>query len=215
LIPPFLSRPETLSENFLSHPNDYSVILWGDSTTTPELLAYKYYFNEHHIHYKEVHTLTLPLARKKNLIIALFSEPHRVINCVHTLINDEEKTNHIVVVPERWLSISELNDDFYNLPNLYYFTNYFVDEKCDKVRQFQEDYLFFYESVAALADYSYQGYDITRYFIDLFFADFCFDAVEFQPFSYQFQWNQIIDGGFENTKARLIQIKNLELEEVK
>jgi hypothetical protein len=215
LVSPFVSRPEILSKQFLSNPNEYNVILWGDSTTTPELLAYKYYFNENHIPYKEVNTITLPQTRKKDLIIALFSEPHRVINCVHTLIAEEEETDNVVVAPEKWISISELNEDFFNLPNLYYFTDYFVDEKDDKVRQFQHEYLFNYEVPATLADYSYQGYDITRYFIDLFFADFCFDAVEFHPLSYQFQWKQILEGGFENITPRLIQIVNFELEEMK
>ena len=215
LIPPFVSRPETLSKHFLSHSHEYNVILWGDSTTTPEQLAYKYFFNENHISYKEIHTLTIPLnTRKKNFIIALFEEPQRVINCVHTLTNDEEKTNNIIVIPESWLSISELTEDFYQLPNLYYFTNYFIDEHCNRVQQFKEEYLFHYEAPAELADYSYQGYDITRYFIDLYFADFEIDKVTFQPLSYQFLWNRIPTGGLENTKARLISIKNLELEEV-
>ena len=216
LVPPFISRSETLSEHFLSRPNDFNIILWGDSTITPELLAYRYYFNEQKIQYKEVHTLTLPLdTRKKNLIIALFTEPNRVINSVHTLTNYDETEYNIVVAPEKWFSISELTEDFFKLPHLYFFSNYFVDENSNEAKQFQTDYLYNYEAPAELAAYSYQGYDITRYFIDLFFADFKVDEVTFQPLSYRFQWEQILDGGFENKKVRFIQVKNLELEEVK
>jgi len=216
LVPPLISRPEKLAEHFLAQPEEFNVILWGDSTVSIELQAYKYFFNENNIKFKEVHTLTIPQnITKTNLIIAFFDQPERVIHGVHTLINQEEEYNKIVVVPEKWLSITELTEDFYNLPNLYFFTNYFVDENCERVKLFQSDYTFYYEAPADLSDYSYQGYDITRYFIDLYFSDFNHEEVQFQPFSYRFQWERILNGGFENFKPRLIQVEDLELREVK
>jgi len=216
LVPPFMSRPQAIEEHFLSVPQEYNVILWGDSTTTIELQAYKYYFNKYHIKYKEAHTLTLPLEfRKDNLIIALFDRRERVIHAVHSLINQEEHYNKIIVVPETWLLLSELTEDFYNIPELYFFTNCFVDESRDAVKQFQADYTFFYEAPALLADYVYQGYDITRYFIDLYFAGFDTENLQFQPLSYQFQWQRIENGGLENIKIRLIRVKGLDLEEVR
>jgi len=217
LTPPFSSRPETIAEVFFSRSNEYNIILWGDSVITPELQAYKSYFKEHGISFKEVHTLTLSQSTKKNnLIIALFDRPARVIHSVHTLVsnNPESNVQNIVVVPEKWLSISELTEDFYKLPHLYFFTNYFVDENNSAVKQFRSDYTFYNEAPAELAAFSYQGYDITRYFIDLYFVDFNPDDVQFHPFSYKFEWTQILNGGFENAKARFIRIKNLELEEV-
>jgi len=220
LTPPFISRPKAVATHLLAHPERFNVILWGDSATSIELQVYKYYFNEHEIKYKEVHTLTIPQdARKTNLIIALFDQPERVIHGIHTLINqeegDENEYNRILIVPESWLSLSELTEDFYNLPDLYFFTNYFVDENSTRAKQFQFDYTFFNEAPAELAGYNYQGYDITRYFIDLFFADLNPEEVQFQPLSYQFQWKQILDGGLENTKVRLIRVKDLGFEEVK
>ncbi|MCL2289793.1 MAG: hypothetical protein FWC34_03695 [Bacteroidetes bacterium] len=215
LIPPFSSRPETIAELFLADPDEYSVILWGDSVKSFELQAYKDYFIAHNIHFKEVSNLTLPRnIKNKNLIIAFFQQPTRVIHGVHTLINREEETN-VLVVPEKWLSISELTEDFFSMPHLYFFANYFVDNNCSKIQEFQSDHVFNYGAPAELAAYSYQGYDITRYFIDLYFADFDPSEVQFQPLSYQFQWRRILDGGLENSKARLIRVKDLELEEVK
>jgi hypothetical protein len=216
LVPPFLSRPETIAEHFLSLQNEYTITLWGDSVTSPELLAYRYYFNEQNIYFKETNSLTLRLdSKKKNLIIALFDSPERVINSVHSITNLENKADIVVVVPEKWISISELTDDFFKLPHLYYFTNFFVDNNCEKVKRFQSDYLYNYEVQAELISFSYQGYDITRYFIDLFFAEYNIHELHFQPLSYQFQWNQIMNGGFENSKVRLIRVKDLGLEEVR
>ena len=214
LIPPFISRPEMLEKVFLASPDEYNVIFWSDSVPSPEMQAYKYYFNDKKIPFKEMRTLVIPQnSKKKNLIIAFFESSTRVIHSVHTILNLEME-NSILIVPDKWFNISELTEDFYGLPHLYYFTNYFVNEKESDVRQFQSDYMLYYEAPAELAAYSYQGYDITRYFIDLYFAGFNTNDLKFNPLSYKFLWNQIPNGGFENTKIRLIRIKNFELEEV-
>jgi len=217
LTPPFATRPETIAKVFLSQPNEYNIILWVDSIPTPDMQAYKSYFKEHRIPFKEMHTLTLPEnITNKNLIIALFDEPERVIYSVYMLTNNDPESNvqNIVIVPAKWLSIPELKEDFFNLPQLYYFTNYFVGENSSAVKQFQSDYTFNYGAPAELAAYSYQGYDITRYFIDLYFIDSNTENVPFQPLSYKFQWRRIPNGGFENIKPRFIQVRNLELEEL-
>ena len=215
LIPPFLSRPETIDKVFLSNGENYSLVLWGDSVPGPELTAYKYYFNEHNIKFKETSRLNVTLdAKKKNLVIALFDKAERVIQGVHTLFNNEEQIDFVLVAPEKWFNVSELTEDFYQLPQLYFFTNYFVKEDDIEVIQFKSDYYFLYETPALLDDYSYQGYDITRYFIDLFFAGFTPEKVKYTPLSYKFHWNCLPSGGFENVKSRLIQVKDLELEEV-
>jgi len=214
LVPSFASRPEIIDNVFISQ-DDYNVILWGDTVTTPEMQAYKYYFSEKNIPFKEVHYLSLPQnTKKKNLIIASLENSTKVIHGVHTILNLEME-NNILIVPEKWFNITELTEDFYKLSHLYYFTDYFVDEKKSEVLQFQSDYMLYYETPAELSAYSYQGYDVTRYFIDLYFTDFNANNVEFIPLSYKFQWKQIPNGGFENSHSRLIQIKNFELEEVK
>ena len=215
LLPPFLSRPEAVAEHFLADSKDYDIILWGDSTATPERMAYRYYFNEHNIAYREGNSLSLSKkSAKKNIIIPLFEQRERVIHAIHTLVSYGE-INKIVIVPEKWFTISELTEDFYNLPDLYYFTNFFIDKNNDEIKQFQSDYINNYGAPADLDSYSYQGYDVTRYFIDLFFADFNTNELQFKPLSIQLKWQQILNGGFENVKTRLIQVKDLELEEVK
>ncbi|MDR0207469.1 MAG: hypothetical protein LBI45_09475 [Bacteroidales bacterium] len=215
LIPPFLSRPKTIEKIFLTNEQNYSIVLWGDSVPSPELTAYKYYFNENNIRFKETNRLTITLdANRKNLIIALFEKTERVIQGVHALINNEERIDFVLVAPEKWLNISELTEDFYQLPHLYFFTNYFVKEDDIAVKQFMSDYYFLYETPALLDDYSYQGYDITRYFIELFFADFNPEEVRYTPLSYEFHWNRLPSGGFENLKSRLMQVKDKELVEI-
>jgi len=215
LMPPFLSRPETVDNHFHLQSENYNIILWGDSATTPELLAYRYYFTEFEIPYKEVNALTVSLSRtSQNLVIAIFDQPERVIHAVHTLVNTEEQPEFTLIVPEKWLHISELTEDFFTLPQLYFFTHYFVDEKNEQVKQFQNDYTFYYDAPAELASFSYQGYDITKYFIELFFEDFIHENVRFNTSSYKFYWNKIENGGYENIKPRFIQVKDLELIEV-
>ena len=214
LLPPFLSRPEAIAEHFLSGAEEYDIILWGDTMASPERIAYQYYFNKNDIAYKESNSLSLSKNKsKKYIIIPLFEQRERVIYAVHSLVSYTE-TNKIVIVPEKWFTISELTEDFYTLPDLYYFTNYFVDANSDEIKQFRSNYINNYGAPADLDSYSYQGYDVTRYFIDLFFANFNTNEVKFKPLSYVFNWQQIKNGGFENIKTRLIQVKDLEQSEV-
>jgi hypothetical protein len=217
LIPPFYSRPEVVADVFLSKSNDYNIILWGDSVQNAETQAYKQFFTEQNIAFKEVQYLSASaIAKKKNLIIATFEKPARVIHSMHVFSGSANQDNNVLIMPESWLSISELTFDFFNMPHLYFFTNYFVDENSDAVQQFQLDYTLLYGGAPAELDaYSYQGYDVTHYFMDLFFADFDVDKMKFEPLCYKFQWEKITDGGYENKRARLIRLKEFEFEEVK
>ena len=79
---------------------------------------------------------------------------------------------------------------------------------------FKSDYVSTYHSPCQLERYSYQGYDITKYFIDLYFVGYNFKNVTYKPMSYKFKFKQWTNGGFENDKVRLIEIKNFEKAEV-
>jgi len=214
LVPSLTSRPETVDKVFLTSPDEYNIILWCDTATTQEMNAFVVYFREKNIPFKEVISLSLlQNSKKKNLIISFIDNSTRIIQSVHTFLSSE-MDNNILIVPEKWFNLTELTEDFYNLPHLYYFTDYFVNENDTKVKEFKADYLLSYGAPAELAAYSFQGYDITHYFIDLFFADFNTNNVIFNPLSYKFQWKPIQNGGYENTKTRLIRIKDFELKEI-
>lgn len=221
LTPPLNSRPESLQKNILTKHPDYSVILWYDSEDNVELAAYETYFKTNEIPYTltkvkpETYSLNLTLSSTKhNVIIALFQNQTNVINQMRLLEGIKNQFQFSLIFPEEWLQVSSLDDDFYAMPNIYYFSNYYVDQNSSTVMDFKSDYVTTYHSPCQLERYSYQGYDITKYFIDLFFVGYNFKNVTYKPMSYKFKFKQWTSGGFENDKVRLIEIKNFEKVEV-
>ena len=221
LIPPLSSRPESLQKNILSKYSDYSVILWYDAEDNIELAAYETYFKTNQIPYTltkvkpETYSLNLTLSSTKhNVIVALFQNQTNVINQMRLLEGTHNQFEYSLIFPEGWLQVSSLDDDFYAMPNMYYFSNYFVDQNSLAVKDFRSDYFATFQSPCQLERYSYQGYDITKYFIDLYFAGFNERDVTYTPLSYKFNFKQWSNGGFENNKVRLIEIKNFEKVEI-
>lgn len=217
LTPPLSSRPESLQKNILSKYSEYSVILWYDAEDNLELAAYETYFKTNQIPYTltkvkpETYSLNLTLSSTKhNIVVALFQNQTNVINQMRLLEGTHNQFKYSLIFPEGWLQVSSLDDDFYAMPNMYYFSNYFVDQNSLAVKDFRSDYFANFQSPCQLERYSYQGYDITKYFIDLYFAGFNERDVTYTPLSYKFNFKQWSNGGFENNKVRLIEIKNFE-----
>lgn len=221
LTPALTSRAESLHKNILSKFEQNNVVLWYDSNDTIELSAYEKYFKEKKISYTLAHVgqgsivenLRLT-TNKQNVIIALYNNQTHVINQMRLLSGIENTYPITLIFPETWLNISSLDDDFYALKNLYYFTNYYVENDNQNIKDYRIHYIETYQSPCQLERYSYQGYDITKYFIDLYFAGFNEKMVTYVPMSYKFKFKQWTKGGFENDKPRLIQIQDFERKEV-
>lgn len=221
LIPPLSSRPESIQKHILSHQPDFYVILWYDAEDNVELAAYENYFKSNQIPYTltkvkpETYSLNLTLSSTKhNVIIALFQNQTNVINQMRLLEGIKNQYQFSLIFPEEWLHVSSLDDDFYSMPNIYFFSNYFVDHKSSTVIDFKSAYITNYHSPCQLERYSYQGYDITKYFIELYFEGYNKKNISYTPMSYKFKFKQWTNGGFENDKVRLIEIKNFEKVEV-
>lgn len=213
--PPLISRPEKVKEIFLKPTHNYSVMLWGDSMFSPEMLAYKSFFLQHNIEFQEVSSMTLPSTTSKNkLVVAFFESYSKVLNRASSF-QISSNANDVIIFPESWLNLNELTDDFFRLPNIYYFSDYFVDEKDDNVKNFIDKYRYQYNTPADLEHYSFQGYDITNYFIHFFLSNFDANKCTFKPICYQFRWQKIDMGGYENKETRLIQISGFEKKEIK
>jgi len=221
LIPPLSSRPESLHKKIVTKYPDYSIILWYDAEDNIELTTYETYFKTHQIPYTltkvkpENYSLNLSLSSTKhNIIIALFQNQTNVINQMRLLEGTHNQYKFSLIFPEEWLQVSSLDEDFYGMPNIYYFSNYYVDQKSVEVKDFKTDYFSYYQSPCQLERYSYQGYDITKYFIDLYFAGFNEKNVTYIPLAYKFKFKQWSNGGLENDKVRLIEIQNYEKMEI-
>lgn len=221
LIPSLSSIAKTIHEKILSLSQNNHVVLWYDANDTVVMTAYENYFKEQNIPYSLARVgqgslvETLPLrSDKQNVVIALYNNQTHVINQMRLLSGIESSYPVTLIFPESWLNISSLDVDFYSLKNLFYFTNYFIENDNQSIVDYRFHYVETYQSPCQLERFSFQGYDITKYFIDLYFAGFNEKMVTYVPMSYKFKFKQWTKGGFENDKARLIQIQDFERKEV-
>ncbi len=221
LTPSLNSRPESLYKNIISKQNNYSIVLWYDSEENSELQAYENYFKENQIPYQltkvkpETYSLNLTLSSiKHNIIIALYQNQTNIINQMRLLEASQNSYEFSLIFPEEWLHVSSLDEDFYAMKNIYYFSNFFVDINNPIVQEYKNNYILTYQSPCQLERYSFQGYDITKYFIELYLAGYNEKQVSYVPMSYKFRFKQWTNGGFENDRVRFIEIKNFEKTEV-
>ena len=119
------------------------------------------------------------------------------------------------MIPEEWLKANEAETENFNKLNIHYFSNYYVDYQNDNTLLFISDFIERYDSPPDLSRFSFQGYDITRYFVNKIMTPSDSIQSNFNPISFDFQFNKIENGGYENQKGRLLQIENFQEAEIK
>ena len=223
LIPSVAPRPQTLDKLLLSNFGDYNLIFWtNENTKTKDQPYYEIYFTNKG---KEYSTVALKdgfqelkkkfVPRKKNVIIALFDNANvAVIQQLQNLALLED-TTITLVAPESWLEIKNIGFNYFNQLNFHYFTNYFIDKDNPAVKLFADEYVTKFSSYPDITRFSYQGYDITDYFISLLINNFDLSKVDTKPLSFEFDFSKEEGKGYENMHQRLIKMEDFQLKEVK
>lgn len=219
--PPTSAYPHLIDSLIIRRYPKNNIILWNLSNEmTEELQEYEHYFDKHGIPYKKVavsnnvdalHQYLKP--HNQNIIIALFENEAMVTNHIQNYTLTDYTKPVTFIVPEKWLSIPNIDFEYFNRLNLHYFSNYFVNFKEDKTEYFSLEFINRYAYPPSLTRFSLQGYDITTYFIQKLFNK------ENDPenffYSLGFNFKKAENGGYENQQARLIMIENYEKIEIK
>lgn len=219
LIPTPTYQPAILHRLLFPELNNVNIILWANGELESVKENYINYFEENMIPFKKVEevygvaSLRRNLEKKRqNIVIALYENNARVIANLQALATD---TNMILLAPESWLNFHNIDYQLFELLHLHFFSNYFVEYKDDRTELFMLDYLSNYNAPAQLERFSFQGYDVAYYFLNLLINDFDFSKVTYKPLSFDFEFRQLEGGGYENIKSRLISFSDFELIEVK
>ena len=221
VLPPTRVYPRLVDSLILRRYPRNNIILWvASDEMTQEQREYEHFFDSHNIPYRKVavsenvnaiHQYLRPHCQ--NIVIALFDNEATVTNHVQNYTVADYSKPVTLIVPEKWLSINTIEFEYFNRLKIYYFSNYFVDNKEDKTEYFSINYINRYAYPPSLSRYSFQGYDITKYFIQKLFHQ------ENDPdnffYSLGFQFKKLTNGGYENQRARLIMIENYEKVEIK
>ncbi len=215
LSPAWESRPQIINEVY---PNS-NFILWGnDEQYENEIAAYEEYFKLNKITYHKISD-TAFIDKKlsqhlRNVVITFFDKPKQITQAMSKMLS-KNISNFQWVVPESWLKINHFNIENANIFKLNFFTNYFVDEKDELTKVFIYNFASKFEHLPSTENFAYQGYDITKFFVDLICNDFNIPQNEPFPLACRFKFKRIEKGGFENIQTRLIQIDNYKFNVIK
>ena len=222
LIPSMSARPALLDSLLLNRYPKTNIILWGNSDNlSDELSIYKDYFTKKSIVFTKVpfkEGITTLIQKMKpnyhNIIITYSDTQASIIHNLRLLVNTEDIPSYSLVIPEEWLEANEAEIENFNKLNIHYFSNYYVDYQSDKTILFVSDFIERFYYPPDLSGFSFQGYDITRYFVNyILYPDRAQN--KFSPISFDFKFNKIENGGFENQQVRLLEIENFQEIEIK
>lgn len=210
LVPSLETRAATVAYLSDLYPKSH-IILYADSTKhRKEYHAYAHYFKE-----KNIPFVSLPLQNNlvsalqpdaKNIVIVLNHESAKMLMLSRDLIFKSNLDNLVMVVPEEWLNVPTYDIEYYSKLNIHFFSDYYVDETNEKTQVFIHNYTSKFGVPPTIEAFSFQGYDITRYFVSALFNDMDLDRVKTETIGYHFSFEKIPDGGYENINAQFLEV---------
>lgn len=125
---------------------------------------------------------------------------------------EQDFPNTVFVIPEEWLEIGALEVDYLNKLNVHLFSDYYVNMDDDKTLVFISDFIEKFNTPPDVKRFSFQGYDITKYFVELMLHDFDASQVQYTPIAMKFNFVKSDNGGYENHGLFLLQLKDYKIQ---
>lgn len=212
------SVSEIMKKRWFDMGKTTDVFLWTEKDVVfPEMqrceryfasmdIPYKYVFKEDNVSMK--HRLN---THKQNVVMAFLSSETTIIAKMRDLGIENDFPNTVFIVPREWLEIGALEVDYLNKLNVHFFSDYFVDEDNDAALVFMSNFIEKYNTPPELKRFSFQGYDITKYFVELMLQDFDASKVRYSPVSMKFNFKKTENGGYENHGIFLLQLKDYKI----
>lgn len=211
LLPSLESRPATISFMADMYPN-HQILIYADSTKkTKEFLAYTSYFKSKNISYKIVpfsgNLVNNLKSGAHNIIVVLSEDEARAHMISRDLVYKADLNNITFVVPEAWLDMPTYDVEYYAKLNIHFFSDYFVDKSTEQTKLFVHKYTEKFNTPPMVKTFGFQGYDATKFFVELVLNDMDIDRVKFVPMSYRFSFDKVNNGGYENVNVQFLEVK--------
>ncbi len=210
---------EMVNELWRSGATPSDIFLWTErGADILGLQRCERYFNQLDIPYEfvlddEKSTIKRRLTENKHQVVFPFFQLHTtVIANMRNLGIENDFPNTVFVIPEEWMEIDALEVDYLNKLNVHFFSDYFVNEENDKTLVFISNFIERYNTPPDLKRFSFQGYDITKYFVELMLHDFDTAQVQYTPLAMKFNFKKTENGGYENHGMYLLQLKDYKIQ---
>ena len=215
LIPSLEARPAMVA--FLAQQNNaFPIIIYGDSTISDkEMSAYRNYFRKNSIPYMITPNASTVVERlqktKPQFVVTFYDNPAQNLIISRTLVMSDKTDNLTFVVPETWLESKTYDIEYYSKLNLHFFSDYYIDFDGEKVKTFVYDYTQRFGTPPTLKNFAFQGYDITRFFVEFLRNGKDIDLVKTEAIAYPLSFDKSPGGGFENVNVQFLEVKDNEI----
>lgn len=220
-MPPFSVEPQLFYDIVIADDRDANIILWSDNEQGAIMKEYEEILKQQEITPIKLHFdadisnfVSALKPYRQNIVILSSNSTAKIINNFRTLYVMEDMPDFILLIPEKWISDIYSELEIFNAMDAYYFSNYHVDYQSEKVLYFMSEYVEYYSAPPTLEHFTFQSYDITRYFLQALVHNFDHDKIKIKPLAMDLQFAKTPSGGFENQKKRLLKIENYEVLEI-
>ena len=215
VIPSQDSKSATLSYMAESFPHSNIILCMDSSVKNSEQITYTQYFKNHGISYQEV-TNQAELMKKitpnsKNIVVVFSNHAAKMLMLSRDLLYNSTLEDIILVVPELWLSSHTYDVEYYSKLNIHFFSNFFVDKQDQQTQLFVQRYQDKFSSIPTIENFAFQGYDITRFFVEMIRNGGDMDRVKESPICIPMSFDKTQDGGYENVNIHFLEVKDDEI----
>lgn len=215
LSPSMETQPATVAFMADMFPK-HQIIVYADSVQeAKEYKVYAKYFRTKKIPFTFVsqngNLLNAIKNDCKNIVIMFSKDPAKMLMVSRDLIFKSNISNLMLIVPEEWLEAKTYDIEYYSKLNLHFFSDYYVDYQNERTQVFVHNYKEKFGVPPTLAYFSYQGYDITRYFVELLRNGMDIDRVKVEMIAYPFSFDKVEGSGYENVNVHFLEVKDNEI----
>ena len=215
VTPSLDSKPIALSYIAESFPHSNIILYTDSSVKNTEQLAYIRNFKNNGISYQEVSNqaglMKGILPNTKNIIVVFSSNAAKMLMLSRDLLYKSRPEDIILVVPEKWMSSHTYDVEYYSKLNLHFFSNFYVDKQDPQTQLFVQRYMDKFKSMPTIENFAFQGYDITRFFVEMIRNDGDIDRVKLLPICYPMTFDKTSDGGYENVNIHFLEVSSDEI----
>lgn len=201
--------------SFLNANKDAQLIVWTDAAVPDGECKFCIdYLKERNVPFitvnmsKNEHLLPKLSTSSKKVVLTFLDSKPNIISQTRLLGLDENIQNTTFFVPSEWLEMTELDAEYLNALNIHFVSNYFVDNEDAVDLLFISKFIEKYGTPPDLKTYSFQGYDITKYFIELMLHGYNAAEVDFVPVASKFKFVKTPSGGYENHGVFTLMLKD-------
>lgn len=194
----------------------FPIIIYGDSTSTDrEMAAYLKYFRANGIPYEITPNASSVVTRLSNeeprIVVTFYDNPAQNLIISRNLVYSDKTDNLTFVVPESWMESKTYDIEYYSKLNLHYFSDYYIDFDNEKTKTFVYDYTQRFGVPPSLENFAFQGYDITRFFVEYIREHNDLDRVKVSPIAFPLSFDKSPGGGYENVNVQFLEVKDNEI----